>query len=146
VQFIDARDLAEWTIRMVESRTLGTFNATGPEHPITMADLLCGTRAATTAGARLTWVPAAFLEEQKASPWSDLPVWIPAQGETAGFGARSIARAVAAGLTFRPLARTALDTLAWFASQPAERLATLRAGLTPEREREILAAWHAKKG
>lgn len=145
VQVIDARDLAEWTIRMVEDRTFGTFNAVGPGYRVPMADLLCGIRAATTAGAELTWIPAAFLEEHGAQPWSDLPVWVPSGPETAGFGTRSNARAIAAGLTFRPLAQTALDTLAWWKTLPAERQATLRAGLSPEKEREILAAWKAKQ-
>jgi uncharacterized membrane protein YphA (DoxX/SURF4 family) len=141
VQVIDARDLAEWTIRMVEGRSFGTFNAVGPAYRVPMADLLCGIRAATTAGAELTWIPAAFLEEHGAQPWSDMPVWVPSGPETAGFGTRSNARAIAAGLTFRPLAKTALDTLAWWKTLPAERQATLRAGLTPERERDLLAAW-----
>jgi 2'-hydroxyisoflavone reductase len=145
VQVIDARDLAEWTIRMVEDRTFGAFNAVGPGYRVTMADLLCGIRAATTAGAELTWIPTAFLEEQGAQPWSDLPVWVPSGPETAGFGTRSNARAIAAGLTFRPLAQTALETLAWWKTLPADRQATLRAGLSPERERELLAAWKAKQ-
>jgi 2'-hydroxyisoflavone reductase len=145
VQVIDARDLAEWTIRMVENRTFGTFNAVGPGYRVTMEDLLCGIRAATTAGAELTWVPTSFLEEQGAQPWSDLPVWVPSDPENAGFGTRSNARAIAAGLTFRPLAQTALETLAWWKTLPAERQATLRAGLTPEREQAILAAWKAKQ-
>jgi len=144
VQIIDARDLAEWTVRMVEARTTGTFNAVGPGFPLTMGDMLCGIRAATTAGARLHWLPAAFLAEQKVEAWSDMPVWVPASGETAGFGSRSNARATAAGLGFRPLAATALDTLAWFAQQPAERREKLRAGLSPEREAQLLAAWQAK--
>ena len=140
---IDARDLAEWTIRMVEARSLGAYNAVGPAYPVTMADLLCGIRAATTAGAELHWIPTAFLEQQKANPWSDLPVWVPSGPDSAGFHTRTNAKAIAAGLTFRPLAQTALDTLAWWATLPAERRAELRAGLSPEREREILAAWRA---
>lgn len=71
--------------------------------------------------------------------WSDLPVWLPGQGDTAGFHRRSNARAIAAGLTFRPLATTAVDTLRWFERQPAARQATLRAGLKAEREAELLA-------
>ncbi|MCL4838271.1 MAG: epimerase [Thermoanaerobaculia bacterium] len=146
VQIIDARDLAEWTIRMVEARAYGTYNATGPAHPMTMGDMLCGVRAATTAGARLVWVPASFLEEQKVTPWGDMPAWVPGSGETAGFGRRSIQKALAAGLTFRPLAATALDTLAWWKSLPAERTAQLRAGIPAEREQAVLAAWKAKQG
>jgi len=140
VQYIDARDLAEWTIRMVERRALGTFNATGPDYELTMAAMLHGIRAVTTTGARLHWAPASFLEAQKVTPWSDMPVWVPGQGDSAGFGRISVAKAVAAGLSFRPLATTAADTLAWFKFQPAERQSKLRAGIDPERETKVLSA------
>lgn len=144
VQFIDARDLAEFTIRLVEQRAYGTFNATGPDYEMSVAAMLYGIRAVTTAGARLHFVPAEFLAEQKVAPWGDMPVWVPGQGETAGFSRVSIARALKQGLSFRPLATTAADTLAWFAAQPAERQATVRAGIKPEREAEVLAAWKAR--
>jgi 2'-hydroxyisoflavone reductase len=143
VQFIDARDLAEWTIRMAESRTLGSFNATGPQRLLTMAGMLAGIAGAIPSDARLTWVSEDFLEAQKASPWSDLPVWVPGEGDSAGFARRDIGRALRAGLTFRPLPTTAADTLAWFRQQPAERQAKLRAGLPAAREAELLAAWKA---
>jgi 2'-hydroxyisoflavone reductase len=146
VQLVDARDLAEWTIRVAEARTLGVFNAMGPAYDLTMGDALVGVRAATTAGARLHWVPADFLEQQKVSAWGDMPIWVPGTGDTAGFGRRSNARAVAAGLTFRPLAETALDTLAWWRTLPEDRRAKPRAGIAPEREKEVLAAWKARKG
>jgi 2'-hydroxyisoflavone reductase len=141
VQFIDARDLAEWTIRLVEQKAFGTFNAVGPAHPLTMAEMLYGIKAVTTAGAQFTWVPASFLEAQKVAPWSDMPVWIPAEGDYAGFGSRSIKKALAAGLTFRPLADTAAATLAYHQSRDAERNSKFRAGIKPEREAEVLAAW-----
>lgn len=145
VQFIDARDLGEWTIRLIEQKAFGTFNAMGPAQPLTIAEMLYGIKAVTTAGAQFTWVPASFLEEQKVAPWSDLPVWIPPAGEYAGFGSRSIKRALDAGLTFRTLADTAATTLAFHEGRPAERQSKLRAGLTPEREKEVLAAWKARK-
>lgn len=144
VQFIDARDLAEWMIRLVETRRFGTFNATGPDYSMSTAAMLYGIRATNTAGAHLNWVPTRFLEEQKIAPWSDLPVWIPAQGDSAGFASRSIARALEAGLSFRSLATTAGDTLAWFRTLPAERQAKLGAGLSAQREAEVLAAWKSK--
>jgi 2'-hydroxyisoflavone reductase len=112
---------------------------------MTMPATLFGVRAATTSGATLHWVPAAFLREQKVRGWSDMPVWVATTPDTAGFSRRSNKKAVAAGLTFRPLAQTALDTLAWFKAQPAERQAKLGAGIKPEREREVLAAWAARK-
>ncbi len=143
VQFVDARDLAEWTIRMAESRTTGTFNATGPARPLVMRDMLAGIAAATPSDARLTWVPTDFLEAQHVSAWSDLPVWVPGQGESAGFAQRKIGRALQAGLVFRPLATTAVDTLAWFRQQPEARQAKPRNGIAPAREAEVLSAWKA---
>jgi 2'-hydroxyisoflavone reductase len=146
VQIIDARDLAEWTIRMAEAHTLGTFNATGPEQPLPMRTMLTGIAAAIRADPQLLWVPTDFLESEKVEAWSDMPVWVPARGDSAGFAKRSIAKALAAGLTFRPLATTASDTLAWFKQQPAERQAKLKAGLTPAREGEVLAKWKSTSG
>lgn len=145
VQFIDARDLAEWTIRLAEQRVTGTFNATGPAHPLSMAEMLYGIKAVTTAGAQFTWVPASFLEAQKVSAWMDMPVWIPPQGENVGFARINIQRALAAGLTFRPLADTAAATIEFYDSRPAERNAKMRAGITPEREAELLALWKKEK-
>jgi 2'-hydroxyisoflavone reductase len=144
VQIIDARDLAEWTIRMAEAHTLGTFNATGPKHPLQMKEMLAGIAAAIHADAQLLWIPTDFLESEKVEAWSDMPVWVPAQGETAGFAKRSITKALAAGLTFRPLEATAADTLAWFKQQPSERQAKLRAGLTSAREEAVLSKWKSK--
>ncbi|MGH7011672.1 MAG: hypothetical protein ACREEX_12630, partial [Caulobacteraceae bacterium] len=138
--------LGEWIIRLAEERAVGTYNAAGPAEPLSMAAMLSSVGAAVGSRSRLLWVQANFLERQKVSPWSDMPVWVPARGETAGFARRSIRRALAAGLTFRPLGTTASETLAWFRTQPAERQAKLRAGLTPEREAEVLAAWKASKG
>jgi 2'-hydroxyisoflavone reductase len=146
VQFIDARDLAEWTIRLAEARQLGTFNALGPDYPLDMAGMLYGIRASTTAGAQLNWVPWEFLSAQGVSPWADLPVFIPGEGDDSGFHRRSNAAAVAAGLKFRSIATTTADTFTWFDQQPAERRATRRAGLSAEREREVLAAWRASAG
>jgi 2'-hydroxyisoflavone reductase len=146
VQFVDARDLAEWTIRMAEARTLGVFNAMGPASPLTMGGLLEGIGAAIGSKAVLRWVPADFLEQQKVSPWGDMPVFIPGTGDNAGFSRRKNAMAVAAGLTFRPLADTAKDTLVWWKGQPAERQSKLRAGIAPDREAQVLAAWKAKRG
>ena len=144
VQFVDARDLSEWIIRLAEQRTFGVFNATGPARPLDMGQMLKGISQAVQADARLTWVTTAFLDAHKVSAWSDLPVWVPGQGDSAGFHRRDITRALNAGLTFRPLATTAADTLGWFKSQPADRQAKLRAGLTADREAALLADWKAR--
>src|SRR5436190_1239038 len=144
VQFIDARDLAEWTIRMVEQRQTGIYNATGPEKTLGIDAMLEGIKAANKSDAKFTWVKTDFLEAQNVAPWSDMPVWVPPRGEEGGLGRINIQRALAKGLTFRPLADTARDTLGWFKSQSPERQAKLKAGLTPEREKEVLTAWKNK--
>ena len=144
VQFIDARDLAEWTIRMAEAKQTGIYTATGPAEPLTMGGMLDGIQRGIGSKAELVWVDADFLKAQKVSEWSDMPVWVPPVGEMAGFASRDIRRALDKGLTFRQVADTARDTLAWFKAQPAARQATLRAGLKPAREAEVLAAWASR--
>ena len=143
VQIIDARDLAEWTIRLCEQRTFGDFNATGPARELTMRTMLDGIGKAVKADARLVWVSEKFLDANQVSAWSDMPVWVPGHGDSAGFHRRDIRRALAAGLTFRPIGTTAADTLAWFKEQPADRQAKLRAGLAADREAALLAKWKA---
>jgi 2'-hydroxyisoflavone reductase len=145
VQLIDARDLAEWTIRLCEQRAFGAFNGLGPDYELSTGAMLHGVRAAVGKAAKFTHVTADFLRQQNVQAWSDLPVWIPGQGETVGFHRMSAAKSIKSGLTYRPLATTAADTLAWFRSQPEERQAKLRAGLTAEREAEVLAAWRARQ-
>jgi 2'-hydroxyisoflavone reductase len=143
VQYIDARDLAEWTIRMVEDRETGIYNATGPAKPLGIGGMLDGIKSAEKSNATFTFVPYDFLKQQKVEAWSDMPVWA---GDELGLARTNISRALGKGITFRPLPETARDTLAWFKAQPAERQAKLKAGLTPEREAEVLAAWHRKSG
>jgi 2'-hydroxyisoflavone reductase len=145
VQFIDARDLAEWTIRMAETGATGVYNATGPATRLTISGMVDGIKNALGSNAKFTWAPADFLEKEKVAPWSDMPVWVPPKSEDGGFSAVSIKRALDKGLTFRPLAETARDTLAWFKAQPKERQEKLKAGITPERETEVLAAWHKQQ-
>ena len=143
IQIIDGRDLGEWMIRLAEAGTTGTFNACGPDYPLSMDAMLYGCQAVTGGGMTLTHVSPAFLDEQQVG----LPIWVPSKDNPyAGYGAVSNERAIAAGLTFRPLATTVQDLLAWFHSLPAERQAKLGAGITREKEAELLKAWHARKG
>lgn len=143
-QIIDARDLAAWMIRLAENDTAGTFNAVQPSRPF--AELLYGIRAVTTEPATFTWVDGDFLAAQEVRAWADMPVWVPPDGDSAGFARFDVHRAVEAGLTFRPLAETARDTLEWHFTRPEQEQEALRAGLSPEREAEVLAAWHRARG
>jgi 2'-hydroxyisoflavone reductase len=150
VQVIDGRDLTAFEVLCMERRTGGTFDVTGPNpaSPLTMLGMLETCRKVGGAEASFVWADLAFLEENGVGAWRDMPCWLPGEGETAGFGKRSLARAVAAGLTHRPLADTVRDTLTWYDALPDDRreAVTKRAGLTAEREAEVLKAWHAKHG
>src|SRR5205823_4462640 len=126
------------------------FNATGPDKPLSMAEILYGIKGVTTAGAHFTWVPAKFLTEQGISGWRHMTVWVDPSPRRAGFSRRSVTKAVAAGLTFRPLAVTAKDTLDWNKTRPAEELRKLAAGevggIPREKEAQVLAAWKEQQG
>ena len=150
-QFIDARDLAEWTIRMAEKGPQdggGIYNATGPRQPMPMGQFLQTCKEVTGSDARFTWVPWSFLQEQKIRGWRDMPIVVPPNGPTAGFDRRNIDRALAKGLTFRPVTVTIKDTLEWNKTRPQDAQDKLAsgaiAGISAQREAEVLAAWHAK--
>lgn len=144
VQFIDARDLARWSIDLVERGVGGTFNATGPAEPMRFDSLL--ERGAKSVGAkcRFRWVPGEFLLEQGVAPWSELPLWLP-ESEM-GLSCTNIGRALGERLTLTEPERTFTDTLAWAQQQVAEHgPGTLgAAGLAPDREAAILGAWEAR--
>ncbi len=144
VRFIDVRDLTEWCIRVLEQGDTGVYNAVGPRSHTSIAEMLYGIRAVTSAAVSFTWVDLAFLDEHEVRPWSDLPAWLPARPGYEGYGSISRARAIEKGLTFRPLAVTAMETLEWWNSLPQERRSNLKVGLSRQREAELLAAWHAR--
>ena len=131
-------------IRLAEMGTTGTYNALGPRTPRLFSEVLHGIKAVTTAEASFTWVDADFLEKHEVRPYQEMPVWMPSKGTRAGFGRFDISREVALGLTFRSLAATTRDTLDYYHAQPADRQEKLRAGITPEREAEVLTAWKAR--
>jgi len=146
-QIIDVRDLAEFIVLAAEKKYGGTYNATSPAEELTMGELLVTCRKVSGSDASFTWADAAFLEEQEVAAWSDMPVWVPLEGEEAGHPFIEVKKAVKAGLTFRPISETVRGTLDWWANVAQERKdKPMRSGLTPEREAEVLAAWHAKQG
>ncbi len=143
VQNIDARDLSEWIVRLVEAPDRGgVYNATGEAR--TFGSMLDEVRAGLESDAVFTWVPTDFLERHEVRPWSHMTNWVPPEGDTMGMNQVSVSAAVQAGLTFRPLALTARDTVQWWRSLPDERRAQPRSGLPAEKEAEVLAAWAAR--
>ena len=144
VQVIDARDLTEFMIHMVEQGQTGTYNATGPATRLGMGPMLNQLRESIGSDATFTFADADFLVENGVRPWGHMPAWVPPDGEGGGILQVSIARAMEKGLTFRPLSVTGPDTVAWWKTLSEERRAQPRAGLPAEREVEVLAAWHAR--
>jgi 2'-hydroxyisoflavone reductase len=136
VQVIDVRDLAAWVLDACEARTTGTYDAVG--RPTALGDLLAEVAAGVGEPTPLlTWVDAAFLEEQGVEPWAgdgSVPLWLP-RPEHDGMMAHDPAPALAAGLRLRPVGDTARDSL----GGPVT-------GIGPEREAEVLAAWHRRPG
>jgi 2'-hydroxyisoflavone reductase len=142
VQVIDVRDLAVWTIEMVEQKQMGIFNATGPATPLTIETLLDQCQMVTKNNGHFTWVSEAFLIAQAVGAFVELPLWVPAA--EAGIEQVNCQKAIATGLAFRPLTDTIRDTLAWHHTRPTDY--TLRAGLAPVRETELLEQWHTPNG
>jgi 2'-hydroxyisoflavone reductase len=137
VQYIDVRDLAAWIVAMSSKQQTGTYNATGPDYELQMGKLLEECEAASGSDAKLVWVSEEFLEQNGVEAFTELPLWVPR--EYGAMLAVDCGRAIEAGLAFRPLSETIRDVLEWDSMRTETDLA---AGLKPERERELLSAWH----
>lgn len=138
LQFIDVRDLADFMRLCAEQRFPGVYNACNPPGAVTMGDVLDTTLRITGAKTKFVWASPEFLEKQKMIDGGEIPIWAPTTGELAGVALVNPARAVSKGLRFRTLETTVRDTLAWHAKRPAAEQQKLRAGLTAEREKELL--------
>jgi len=145
VQWIDVRDLAAFVLRTGEQRVAGVFNACSAPGQFSIGALLDSCRRVSGSDAKFTWADSAFLAGQQVAPWSDMPVWIPPEGEEIAASMNSTQRAKAAGLQIRAVDDTVLATLEWHRQRPEEQRAKLRSGLTAEREAAVLAAWHSKQ-
>lgn len=138
VQYIDVRDLAEWTVRLVEEGKTGVYNANGPDTVLTMEEFVQACKSAAGSDAQFVWVPEQFLIEREVGQWMELPLWV-SEEEMPGFFAFDVSKAVRDGLTFRPAEETARDTIAWERTRPVDH--EWRAGMKPEREQELLEEW-----
>jgi 2'-hydroxyisoflavone reductase len=135
VQIVDARDIADWLVAMLEMQIGGTFNVTGPLNPLSFGELVRACAVAMETGAEFVWASQEFLLEHGVEPWTEMPLWIP-EGEAGGWDTISSARAVASGLVYRPLRSTILETWRWDLQR--DRQTPLKAGLSAEREAQLL--------
>ncbi len=140
-QYIDVRDLAAFMVHCLEQNLTESYNLVRP--PMPFGELLDACADVASNDVSMTWVPAEFLAEQDVQSWRELQVWVDSDGPRSGSLTWSPNKALAAGLTIRPVADTVRDTLAWFQSLPDERRASLRSGLSADRERAVLDAGRA---
>jgi 2'-hydroxyisoflavone reductase len=140
LQYIDARDLARFSVHIAEGGDGGTYNCVTPRGSLRFGELLKACARAAHSGASFVWVDAEFLQENQVESWSDVPLWIPQGHPHRSITNADSSRAIARGLKIRPLPETVRDTLLW-AGTAEKQLGSLKAGLSPERERELLSAY-----
>lgn len=145
VQFIDARDLAEWTVSMTERSATGSYNANRLPNTLTMRDVLEECKSSSNSDAVFTWTSEAFLRDEKVAAWSEMPLWLPEEEapQLQGFMFVNCDKAIAAGLRIRPLSETIGDTLEWARRELHDT--TLKAGMDSEREQTLLRKWHESR-
>lgn len=140
VQLIDVRDLGAWLVTLAEKGAVGTFNALGPEKRLSWGSFIDACKAVAPGGTTTLWLPGEWVSKLGEEVF---PIWSPYMADSRGFHTWKNERAVKAGLKFRPYRDTIKDTLAWYKTQ-SEGGRTRLAGPTPEKEKEILAAWKAR--
>jgi 2'-hydroxyisoflavone reductase len=140
-QYIDARDLADWTLDAADAGLTGIYNVTGPATRQSIGELLDSCRQVSGVDSTVTWVSPEFIEANQITPFLELPLWIPPT--MPGLLTVDCSRAIADGLTIRPTEETVRATLQWYTGLTKTR--PLRAGLTAEREAELLTAWHQQQ-
>ena len=141
IQIIDVNDLADFTLDCVDHNVSGIFNAVNPAGEYTMGDLLADSQAVTGTMVDPVWIDEAFVYENELAGSRSLPIWNPTTGEYSGAGTYSGEAARAAGLHNRPERETARNLLVWWDAQSEERQANMKAGLSAEREAELITAW-----
>ena len=143
IQYVDVRDLTDFMVKMAEEDTDGIFNVEAPAAPLSVAEFLYGLRATTGSPVTFTWVDWDFLEEHGLRGGQEIAAWRPPTGDNLNYGRIDNTRALEAGMTFRPLAVTAMDTLSW-RRRWAEGDESLRSGYSAQKEAEVIAAWRRR--
>lgn len=142
IQFIDARDLAAFSLQVTIEKVGGVYNATGPDNGMPIGRLFEACERATGSGATFTYLPEDFLIAQEIQPWLNLPMWLPEAA--VNMNTTNIQRALAAGLRLREVEATVRDTLDWLATgRPMDK--PFRFALDPEKEAAVLKLWHEKR-
>jgi 2'-hydroxyisoflavone reductase len=142
VQFIDARDLSEWIIGMIEQNSSGVYNANGVPGSMSMDEILSGCKAVTNSDATFTWASESFLITENVTAWSKMPLWLPEENapQLSGFMFVNCDNAFRAGLKLRQLNDTIAAIYSWRKDLAADE--PLAAGLDRDSEDRLLQKWH----
>jgi 2'-hydroxyisoflavone reductase len=146
IQIVDVRDLANFTIDCLDRQIAGVFNAVNSAGPYTIGSLLEDSQAVTATDVDALWISEAQAYEHELVQKGAFPVWHPSGGEGAGGGHFGAAASVKAGCHYRAPRETIRDLLVWWDTLSEERQSKLRAGISAEREAEVIAALKAKSG
>ncbi|TYS61310.1 SDR family oxidoreductase [Sutcliffiella horikoshii] len=148
IQYIDARDMALWILKMADEKITGTFNVTGPTTPVSMEDFLTVCKNVSGSDAEFVWADESFLLEQQVAPWTEMPLWIPeehplVEGSEPWRGASSISieKALQHRLEVRSVEETVKDVRDWMTSKKDEER---KAGIHKEKEQNVLNAWKTR--
>jgi 2'-hydroxyisoflavone reductase len=144
VQFVDARDLAAFTLRCAEQRLVGVFNVVAPTLGIGKLVQYC--QEVTNSCERITWVSAKYLAQHNIQEWQDLPLWMNPEGDNRAVALTRNSKALAAGLSTRAVSQTIADTLRWHLTRPLAEQQGLKAGLSAEREAALLSGYQTVQG
>lgn len=138
VQLIDARDLSEWILRMIEENENGIYNVTSKPFELTFGKMLEEIKTASRSDAEFVWVSDEFLNRERVSPWGEMPFYLSeSKKEIKNFLTMNVDKALQKDLKFRSLSDTVLETLNWRRAKSDE----LKAGISAEREKELLRKW-----
>lgn len=143
LQYIDGRDLAEWSLHAGRAGVTGAFDTVSPVGHTTIEALVEHCVQVTGSDADLVWLEPEAIEAAEVSGWTDLPIWVPPTGELAGLHDCDVSAAHAAGLRCRPMEETVADTWAWLQREGTPEPVSSRAGqigLTRDQEQRLLAA------
>lgn len=136
IQFVDVRDLAEFTVRMVEDKSTGVFNVTGPAHDTYMGEVWSVMKQSAGGLPEEVVVRDDFLADNEVKEWKDLPFVTPVDEDLTIV---DVSKAISCGLTIRPMSETVSDTADWHRGR-GEKI-ELKAGMSSEREGELLSKW-----
>lgn len=146
IQIIDVRDLANFVVDCLEQRIMGTYNTVTPVGSYTMGDLQEESEAVTASSVDAIWVDEAFVAAHQVDAGSGMPIWHSSSADEAAVSSVSGERARAAGLRNRPVRETIRGLIAWWKTLPEDRTSQPRAGLSAEREAELIALWKKQSG